>query len=166
MISSSMTNIISSTHLSSNTQMMMSSVEGVDWCVARCNMSSTLLAGFLGSYWFVVLFWNLAGGAERVEAGLLLLLTTASDFSMVHAYGTLFTATCVPRVAIARPPRALIHDLYERMGSMEIRQGAIERMSYRQSYHWDRYDGLFEHMARVYSVPLQGDYSPPGYDQQ
>ncbi|GKE24448.1 hypothetical protein Tco_1435960, partial [Tanacetum coccineum] len=82
MISSSMTIIISSTHLSSSTQMMMSSVEGVDWCVARCNMSSTLLVGFLGSYWFVVLFWNLAGGAERVEAGLLLLLTTASDFSM------------------------------------------------------------------------------------
>ncbi|GJW21850.1 hypothetical protein Tco_0032472 [Tanacetum coccineum] len=41
----------------------------------------------------------------------------------------------VPRVAIPRPPRALMQDLYERMGSMEIRQGAITRMAYRQSYH-------------------------------
>ncbi|GKB19295.1 hypothetical protein Tco_0853218 [Tanacetum coccineum] len=41
----------------------------------------------------------------------------------------------VPRVPIPKPPRALMQDLYERMGNMEIRQGAIERMSYRQSYH-------------------------------
>ncbi|GKA08293.1 hypothetical protein Tco_0687624 [Tanacetum coccineum] len=72
----------------------------------------------------------------------------------------------VPRVAISRPPRASIQDLYERMGSMEIHQGATERMSYRQSYHWDRYAGIFEHMAGVYDVPLQGAYNPPGYDQQ
>ncbi|GJZ19223.1 hypothetical protein Tco_0555813, partial [Tanacetum coccineum] len=43
----------------------------------------------------------------------------------------------VPRVAIPRPLRASMQDLYERIGSMEIRQGAIERMAYRQSYHWD-----------------------------
>ncbi|GKA10877.1 hypothetical protein Tco_0690310 [Tanacetum coccineum] len=36
---------------------------------------------------------------------------------------------------------------------------------YRQSYHWDRYQGVFEHMARVYSVPMQGAYNPPGYAQ-
>ncbi|GJR49654.1 hypothetical protein Tco_1400175 [Tanacetum coccineum] len=41
----------------------------------------------------------------------------------------------VPRVAIPRPLRASMQYLYERMGSMEIRQEAIERMSYRQSYH-------------------------------
>ncbi|GKA22336.1 hypothetical protein Tco_0708298 [Tanacetum coccineum] len=41
----------------------------------------------------------------------------------------------VPRVAIPRPPRASMQDLYDRMGSMEIRQEAIERMEYRQSYH-------------------------------
>ncbi|GJR31004.1 hypothetical protein Tco_1107236 [Tanacetum coccineum] len=41
----------------------------------------------------------------------------------------------VPRVAIPRPPRAAMQDLYERMGSMKIRQGAIERKSYRLSYH-------------------------------
>ncbi|GJT52631.1 hypothetical protein Tco_0978788 [Tanacetum coccineum] len=37
----------------------------------------------------------------------------------------------VPRVAIPRPPRTSMQDLYERMGSMEIRHGAIERMAYR-----------------------------------
>ncbi|GKC62523.1 hypothetical protein Tco_1095121 [Tanacetum coccineum] len=58
-----------------------------------------------------------------------------------------------------------MQDLYERMGSMEIRQEAIERMEYRHAYHWDRYQGVFEHMAGVYSVPLQGAYNPPGYAQ-
>ncbi|GKB90251.1 hypothetical protein Tco_0962523 [Tanacetum coccineum] len=71
----------------------------------------------------------------------------------------------VPRVGIPRPPRALMQDLYERMGNIEIRQGAIERMSYRQSYHRDRYAGVFEHMAGVFSVDLQGAYNPPGYAQ-
>ncbi|GKE06129.1 hypothetical protein Tco_1398147 [Tanacetum coccineum] len=52
------------------------------------------------------------------------------------------------------------------MGSIEIRQGAIEKMAYRQSYYWDKYHGMFEHMARVYDVPLQGAYNPPDYDQQ
>ncbi|GKD81296.1 hypothetical protein Tco_1348135, partial [Tanacetum coccineum] len=72
----------------------------------------------------------------------------------------------VPRVAIPRGPRPSIQDLYDRMGSMEIRQGAIERMAYTQSYHWDRYHGVFEHMAGVYDVPLHGAYNPPGYVQQ
>ncbi|GJU48143.1 hypothetical protein Tco_1217698 [Tanacetum coccineum] len=53
----------------------------------------------------------------------------------------------------------------ENLGRMEIRQDAIEQMEYRQSYHWDRYQGVFEHMAGVYSVPLQGAYNPPGYAQ-
>ncbi|GJU52100.1 copia protein [Tanacetum coccineum] len=39
--------------------------------------------------------------------------------------------------------------------------GAIEKMAYRQSYHWDRYAGVFEHMVGVYSVPLQGAYNLP-----
>nr|GEV54603.1 hypothetical protein [Tanacetum cinerariifolium] len=56
-------------------------------------------------------------------------------------------------------------DLYNRMGSMEICQGEIERMSYRQSYHWDRYVGVFEHMVGVYSVPLYRAYNPTGYAQ-
>ncbi|GJU63221.1 hypothetical protein Tco_1245056, partial [Tanacetum coccineum] len=58
-----------------------------------------------------------------------------------------------------------IKDLYDRMGRMKIRQEAIKRMEYRQSYHWDRYAGVFEHMAGVYSVPMQGAYNPPGYAQ-
>ncbi|GJX83311.1 hypothetical protein Tco_0332792 [Tanacetum coccineum] len=44
----------------------------------------------------------------------------------------------VQRVAAQRAPRvqrASMLDLYERMGSMEIRQEAIERMEYRKSYH-------------------------------
>nr|GEX03688.1 hypothetical protein [Tanacetum cinerariifolium] len=41
----------------------------------------------------------------------------------------------------------------------------IERMEYMQSYHWDKYHGVFEHMVGVYSVPLQGAYNPPGYAQ-
>ncbi|GJT64703.1 hypothetical protein Tco_1016183 [Tanacetum coccineum] len=69
------------------------------------------------------------------------------------------------RVAIPRPPRASMQDFYDRMGSMEIRQEAIERIEYRQSYHWDRYAGVFEHVAGVYSVPLQGAYNSPGYAQ-
>ncbi|GJZ08915.1 hypothetical protein Tco_0543198 [Tanacetum coccineum] len=63
----------------------------------------------------------------------------------------------VQRVAAQRAPRvqrASVQDLYERMGSMEIRQEAIERMEYRHSYHWDRYQGVLEHMAGVYNVPL------------
>ncbi|GJS62236.1 zinc finger, CCHC-type containing protein [Tanacetum coccineum] len=61
--------------------------------------------------------------------------------------------------------RASMQDLYERMGSMEIRHEAIQRMEYRQSYYWDRYQGIFEHMAGVYNVPLLGAYNPPGYAQ-
>ncbi|GJT62642.1 ribonuclease H-like domain-containing protein [Tanacetum coccineum] len=74
----------------------------------------------------------------------------------------------VPRVAAQRAlrvQRASMQDLYERMGSMEIRQEAIKRMEYRQTYHWDRYHGVFEHMAGVYNVPLQGGYNPPDYAQ-
>nr|GEU99762.1 reverse transcriptase domain-containing protein [Tanacetum cinerariifolium] len=41
----------------------------------------------------------------------------------------------VPCVAIPRGPRPSMKDLYNQMGSMQIRQGAIERMAYRQSYH-------------------------------
>ncbi|GJY05245.1 hypothetical protein Tco_0371185 [Tanacetum coccineum] len=44
----------------------------------------------------------------------------------------------VPRVAIPRPPRPSIGDLYDRMGRMEIRQGELERMACRQSYNSNR----------------------------
>ncbi|GJT61132.1 hypothetical protein Tco_1004665 [Tanacetum coccineum] len=41
----------------------------------------------------------------------------------------------IPRVGIPRPMRASMQHLYNRMGNIEIRQGAIKRMSYMQSYH-------------------------------
>ncbi|GKD90287.1 hypothetical protein Tco_1365794, partial [Tanacetum coccineum] len=71
----------------------------------------------------------------------------------------------VLRVGIPRPPRASMQDLYDRMGRMEICQETIEQMEYRQSYHWDRYQEVFEHMDGVYSVPMQGAYNPPDYAQ-
>ncbi|GKF19948.1 hypothetical protein Tco_0068586, partial [Tanacetum coccineum] len=67
----------------------------------------------------------------------------------------------VPRVGIPRPPRASMQDLYDRMGRMEIRQEAIERMEYRQSYHRDMYHRVFEH---IYPPPPQ--QHPPQYQQQ
>nr|GEW82705.1 reverse transcriptase domain-containing protein [Tanacetum cinerariifolium] len=44
-------------------------------------------------------------------------------------------ASGVLRVAVPRDLRPSMQDLYNQMGSMEIRQGAIERMTYRKSYH-------------------------------
>ncbi|GKA60669.1 hypothetical protein Tco_0760076 [Tanacetum coccineum] len=96
-------------------------------------------------------------------------LDTTTLIELIDSKGRLIpedTAPGVPHVAIPRGPRPSIQDLYDRMGSMEIHQGAIERMAYRQSYHWDKYHGVFEHMAGVYDVPLQGAYNLPSYDQQ
>nr|GEY28265.1 hypothetical protein [Tanacetum cinerariifolium] len=71
---------------------------------------------------------------------------------------------------IARNSRVLTDDVLRSLNAaiycrMEICQEAIEQMEYRQSYHWDMYQGVFEHMAGVYNVPLQGAYNPPGYAQ-
>ncbi|GJR51168.1 hypothetical protein Tco_1401689 [Tanacetum coccineum] len=66
----------------------------------------------------------------------------------------------VPRVGIPRPPRASMQDLYDRMGRMEIRQEAIERMEYRQSYHWDMYQGVFEADGWFIVFHWQGAYNP------
>ncbi|GJS67960.1 hypothetical protein Tco_0682525 [Tanacetum coccineum] len=44
-------------------------------------------------------------------------------------------------------------------------EGTLERMARRQSYHSDRYASLFEYMAEQYQFPLQGNYAPPGYDE-
>nr|GFA84111.1 hypothetical protein [Tanacetum cinerariifolium] len=52
------------------------------------------------------------------------------------------------------------------MGNIELRQGVVDRMAYRQSYQWDMYAGVFEHVAGVYDIPLQGAYNPLGYDQE
>ncbi|GJV59681.1 hypothetical protein Tco_1465781 [Tanacetum coccineum] len=75
--------------------------------------------------------------------------TAESDSDDVGGHST----AGVPRVGIPRPPRASMQDLYDRMGRMEIRQDAIERMKYRQSYHWDRYHGVFEALYGVLVFP-------------
>ncbi|GJR37911.1 retrotransposon ORF1 [Tanacetum coccineum] len=63
----------------------------------------------------------------------------------------------VPRVGIPRPPRASMQDLYERMGNMEIRQGAIERIAYNPPrYAQSQYDQYYQ------QYPPQ----PPQYQQQ
>ncbi|GJS59754.1 hypothetical protein Tco_0654538 [Tanacetum coccineum] len=72
----------------------------------------------------------------------------------------------VSRFAMPRSPHLTLHDLSDRMDRMEIQQGVLERMSSRQSYYSDRYVSVFEFMAGYYGVPLDGDYAPPGYDEE
>nr|GEU49112.1 hypothetical protein [Tanacetum cinerariifolium] len=89
-------------------------------------------------------------------------LDTTTLRELIDSEGRLILKDPAPGVLCVAIPRVLrpsMHDLYDWMGSMEIRQGAIDRMAYRQSYHWDRYAG-------VYDVLLQGAYDPPDYDQQ
>ncbi|GJX79685.1 hypothetical protein Tco_0327834 [Tanacetum coccineum] len=70
------------------------------------------------------------------------------------------------RFAIPRPSCSTLQDLSDRMGRIEIRQGVLERTSYRQLYHSDRYASVFEYMAGDYEVQLAGDYAPQDYDEQ
>ncbi|GJX08174.1 hypothetical protein Tco_0196106 [Tanacetum coccineum] len=72
----------------------------------------------------------------------------------------------VPRVAMPKGQRPSMHDLYDRMGRMEIRQEELKRMSRRQSYHSDRYARVYEHMAGHYGYTLQGAYAPPSYVEE
>ncbi|GKD01684.1 hypothetical protein Tco_1171958 [Tanacetum coccineum] len=65
-------------------------------------------------------------------------LDTTTQRELIDSEGRLILEDLqpgVPRVGIPRPSRASMHDLYDKMGSMEIHQEAIERMEYRQSYH-------------------------------
>nr|GEV29746.1 hypothetical protein [Tanacetum cinerariifolium] len=61
----------------------------------------------------------------------------------------------VPRVSIPRPPRASIHDLYEMMGRMEIRQGVIKRMFYR--YDQQQYDQYYQQYPTQQQQPDDDD---------
>ncbi|GKD36876.1 hypothetical protein Tco_1257083 [Tanacetum coccineum] len=72
----------------------------------------------------------------------------------------------IPRFAMPSPPRPTLEDLTKRMWRMEVRQGVIERMARRQSYHSDHYVGVFEHMTGHYGVQLEGEYASLGYDEQ
>ncbi|GJT50697.1 hypothetical protein Tco_0976854 [Tanacetum coccineum] len=104
--------------------------------------------GYKNVAWMIAR-WMKRKGAENCE--------TTRFRDLIDSEGRLIPEDLqpgVPRVGILRPPRAFMQDLYDRMGRIEIRQEAIERMEYRQSYHWDRYQGVFEHIAGVYSVPL------------
>ncbi|GJX71217.1 hypothetical protein Tco_0308388 [Tanacetum coccineum] len=65
------------------------------------------------------------------------------------------------RVSVPRPLCHSISNLYDKMGRMKIRQGELERMSRRQSYHSDIYAGLFEYIAGHYDVPLQVAFTHP-----
>ncbi|GJY21642.1 hypothetical protein Tco_0394208 [Tanacetum coccineum] len=99
-----------------------------------------------------------------------ILITTTLERGLIDSEGRLISEEIhnrrVPRVVFPRPSDSIdAHDLYEYDGCMEIQQEAIERIEYMKSYHWDMYQGVFEHMVGVYSVPLQGAYNPPGYAQ-
>ncbi|GJS01446.1 hypothetical protein Tco_0317954 [Tanacetum coccineum] len=68
-------------------------------------------------------------------------LDTTTLRELINSEGRLILKDPQPgvlRVGIPRPQRASMQDIYDRMGRMEIRQEDIERMEYRQSYHWDR----------------------------
>ncbi|GJW12265.1 hypothetical protein Tco_1578092 [Tanacetum coccineum] len=76
--------------------------------------------------------------ASERESNLLWDLDTTTLRDLIDSDGKLIPEDPqpgVPRVGIPRPSRASMQDLYDRMGRMEIRQEAIERMEYRQSYH-------------------------------
>ncbi|GJU09975.1 hypothetical protein Tco_1132371 [Tanacetum coccineum] len=123
--------------------------------------------GYANVAWLIARWMKKKGAGTQTESQIFY-LDTITLIDLIDSEGKLIPEDPqpgVPRVGIPRPPRASMQDLYDRMGKMEIRQEAIERMEYRQSYHWDRYQGVFEHMARVYSVQLQGAYNPPGYVQ-
>ncbi|GJR18168.1 hypothetical protein Tco_0966695 [Tanacetum coccineum] len=68
-------------------------------------------------------------------------LDTTTLRELIDSESRLIHEAPEPGVPRFDTPRASMQDLYKRMGSIEIRQGAIKRMSYRQSYHWDRYAG-------------------------
>nr|GEV05424.1 hypothetical protein [Tanacetum cinerariifolium] len=89
-------------------------------------------------------------------------LDATTLIEMINSNGRLIAEDPTPRLlrgAMPRPPRSSMHDLYDRMGNMEICQGVLERMARRQSYQFDKYTRVFEYI-RQHGVPLQGAYAP------
>nr|GEW03386.1 hypothetical protein [Tanacetum cinerariifolium] len=128
--------------------------------------------------WWLIARWMKRKGADDMIRSLSALiycrdLDTTTLRDLIDSDGRLIPKDPqpgVPRVGIPIPPRASMQELYDRMGRMEIHQEALERMEYRQTYHWDMVHGVFEHMAGIYSVLLQGSYNShvyaqPQYDQ-
>ncbi|GKF12692.1 hypothetical protein Tco_0050618, partial [Tanacetum coccineum] len=62
--------------------------------------------------------------------------TTLSE--LIGSNGRLIAENPAPGIPRVAMPSLTIKDLYDLMGHMEIRQGMLERMSYRQSHHSDR----------------------------
>ncbi|GJR70973.1 retrotransposon ORF1 [Tanacetum coccineum] len=80
------------------------------------------------------------------------LLDTTTLRELIDSNGRLIVEEPAPgdlRVAVPKPPRHSISDLYNRMDRIEIRQGELKRMSHRQLYHTDRYVGVFEYMTGI-----------------
>ncbi|GJY46001.1 hypothetical protein Tco_0435064 [Tanacetum coccineum] len=48
---------------------------------------------------------------------------------------------------------------------LEDPQPGVRRVGIPRPPRASMYQGVFEHMAGVYSVPMQGAYNPPGYAQ-
>nr|GEW03015.1 hypothetical protein [Tanacetum cinerariifolium] len=93
--------------------------------------------GYANVAWFISKLarkcWVLTEDVARSLSGLVyyrdLDSTTLKD--LIDSEGKLILKdphSGVPRVGIPRPLRASMQDLYDRMGRMEIRQDAIERM--------------------------------------
>nr|GEV98813.1 hypothetical protein [Tanacetum cinerariifolium] len=81
--------------------------------------------------WYANVAWLIARWMKRKGAD----LDTTTLREMIDFKGRLILEdpqSSVSRVANSRPPRASMKDLYERIGNIEIRQGEIESMSYRE----------------------------------
>ncbi|GKB43041.1 hypothetical protein Tco_0887983 [Tanacetum coccineum] len=100
--------------------------------------------GYANEAWLIARWMKRKGAGTQKESQICCRdLHTTTLRELIDSEGRLILEDpqpSVPRVGIPRPPRASMHNLYERMG-------------------------MFEHMAEVYNVPLQGAYNPPGYAQ-
>ncbi|GJY43847.1 hypothetical protein Tco_0432060 [Tanacetum coccineum] len=111
---------------------------------------------------YVNVAWLMAKWLKRKES-------EAKEIELISPDGRLIAedpVLGVPRVAMPKGLHPSMQDLYDKMGNIDIRQGTLERMARRQSYHTNRYAGLFEHMAGQYGYTLHEAYAPPGYDEE
>ncbi|GKE61520.1 hypothetical protein Tco_1511887 [Tanacetum coccineum] len=69
-------------------------------------------------------------------------------------------------MATPKGPCLTITELHDKINRIETPYRMLERMAHRQSYQLDGYAGVFEHMAGHYGFTLQGEYAPPGYDEE
>ncbi|GJU34575.1 hypothetical protein Tco_1182929 [Tanacetum coccineum] len=113
--------------------------------------------GYTNVAWVIAKWMKKKGAGSQREHDLMWALDRITLREQIGPNGKLFTEASMPgapRVAMPVPPRPSMQDLYDKMANMDIRQGVVERMAYRQSYQWDRYARVFEHMVKVYDIPL------------